>query len=239
MDRSTLLKCLAGTAVAIVLGFIAGRQQQLVDTQREILREIQELKTSPQAQQPEPSPDFKMRIEGAAIKGQPGAKLTVIEFSDFECPYCARHARESLPQLDRDYIQTGKIRYVFRHFPLAQIHPRAVKAGEAAECARLQGKFWPFHDRLFAFQKELERPALINHARAIGLDQSAFETCLNGQAAATVLADLNEGTDLGINATPTFFFGFDQNDGTVHVVERLVGARPYAAFQSVLEGMLK
>ncbi len=248
MKRSILAKWLAGVAVVVFLGLVAGRQQQLVDGQREILKQIQDLKTSPQvragqapAQQAAPPaapPDFTLRIDGAAIKGSAIAKLILIEFSDFECPFCERYVRESYPQIERDYVSTGKVRYVFRHFPLERIHPRAMKAGEAGECARLQGKFWPLHDRLFANQKLLEPPALVEHARAVGLDLKSFETCLNGQAASAVRADLDAGARAGVTGTPTFFVGFAQNDGSVHVVEKLVGAVPYASFQSVLNKML-
>ena len=242
MERSILFKVLLGTAIAVVLGFIAGRQQQLADNQREILRQIQELKDSAQLRNGdapgEAPPDFNMSIKDAAVKGSSDAKLTVIEFSDFECPYCGRYMRDSHPQLERDYVATGKIRYVFRHFPLAGLHPNAVNAAEAGECSRIQGKFWPLHDSLFANQKSLQKPALLDYARSTGLDMKTFETCLEGQAAPAVRADLDAGNKAGVSATPTFFFGFVQNDGSVHVVERLVGARPYASFQEVLDRLL-
>jgi len=236
MDRSTLAKILIGVAIAIFLGFIGGRQQQIADNQVEILRQIRELRTPPT--DPEKPVDLKLNIAGAAAKGNENAGLTLIEFSDFECPFCARYFRDTQPQLERDYISTGKVRHVFRHFPLTEVHPHAVKAAEAAECARLQGKFWELHDLLFANQKLLDTPSLLNHARASGLDMKAFEPCLNGQATVTVRSDLDFGTRNGISATPTFFLGFAQKDGSVHVVEQIVGAKPYAEFQSVLDRLL-
>jgi protein-disulfide isomerase len=240
MERSTLVRLLVGVAIAVFLGFVAGRQQQLVDSQHEILREIQELKTSLRFQSAPAAPplDFNLSIEGAAIKGNPNARLTLIEFSDFECPFCARYVRDSYPQLERDYVSTGKLQYVFRHFPLAGLHPNAVKAAEAAECGRVQGKFWPLHDRLFANQKLLEPASLLDHARAVMLDMKSFEACLDGQAASAVRADLDAGNRAGITATPTFFIGFAQADGSVHVVENIVGAKQYSAFQSVLDRLL-
>jgi protein-disulfide isomerase len=243
MERSTLAKWLCGILVAVVLGFLAGRQQQIADNQREILEQIQELKMQSEfksAQVPsQPSPlEFNLSIEGSASKGDADAKLILIEFSDFECPFCGRHAQESYPRIDRDYVETGKIRYVFRHFPLSSLHPRAMKAAEAGECARMQGRFWPLHDRLFAHQKALDPPSLAEHARAAGLDMNPFESCLEGKAAPAVRADLDAGTRAEISATPTFFLGFAQPDGSVRVVERFVGAKPYAAFQSVLDKLL-
>jgi protein-disulfide isomerase len=234
MERSTLVRVLVGVAIAVFLGFIAGRQQQLVDTQEEILRQIADLREMPQLH----PPDVNLSLKDAAIKGSPAARLTVIEFSDFECPFCARYMRESYPHLERDYVSTGRIQYVFRHFPLESLHPRAVKAAEAAECGRLQGKFWPLHDRLFANQKSLEPASLLDHARQSGMEMKSFESCLDGQAATAVRADVEAGNRAGITATPTFFFGFAQEDGSVQVVEKLVGAKPYAEFQSVLDRLL-
>lgn len=242
-----LTKWLGGVAIAVFLGFIAARQEQLLDGLRQILGESPELKSAPQpGSQPTPSlrapaaaaPDFTMSIEGAAIQGNADAILTLIEFSDFECPFCRRYMRDSFPQIERDYVKTGKLRYIFRHFPLLGLHPHAMMAAESAECARLQGKFWPLHDRLFADQRSLEPAALLDHARAVGLDMKSFGTCVNGHSESVVRADLDAGSRAGVGGTPTFFFGFVQKDGSVRVIEKLVGARPYATFQSVLDNLL-
>lgn len=250
MERSALVKWVFIGAAVVFLGLVAGRQQQIVNSQNEILKQIQELKGSPvgraaQAPQapaapaaPAAPPDFNMRIDGSASKGSDKAKLTLIEFSDFECPFCGNYVRDSYPKLEQDYVNTGKIRYVFRNFPLESIHPRALKAGEAGECARVQGKFWQLHDRLFANQKALEPAALLEHAKSVGLDMKAFGSCLEGQATAKLRADLDAGRSAGISGTPTFFLGYSQPDGSVHVVEKLVGARPYASFQATLDKML-
>ena len=239
---------LGGVAVVVFLGFVAGRQQQIVDSQMEILRQLQQIQSSPEGTQavqrtPQPAsppapPDFMMNIDGAAVKGRADAKLTLIEFSDFECPFCGRYMSDTYPQLTREYVDTGKVRYVFRHFPLERIHLKAFKAGEAAECARVQGEFWPMHDRMFADQQSLAESELVVHARTIGLDVPAFQACLNGQATAKVRADLDAGARAGMTGTPTFFIGFEQADGSVHVVEKLVGAQPFVEFQSVLDRML-
>ena len=234
MDRSTVIKLLAGLAIAILLGFFAGRQQQLINNDREILRQLEELRTALQ----QPADNFNLKIDGAAMKGAASARLAMIEFSDFECPFCGRYFHESYPRIDSDYVNTGKIRYVFRHFPLVSLHPRAMKASEAAECAQRQEKFWPLHDVLFSNQKALEPASLMDHARAAGLEMKTFETCLNGQAAPTVLADMDLGTRAGIMATPTFLLGFVQEDGSVQVVQRIVGARPYEDLKAVLDSML-
>jgi protein-disulfide isomerase len=244
MDRSFLARAIAVIAGAVFLGFVAARQQQIMNNQREILEELQEMKASRPAETPsasgnsQPVQEFDLSIEGAAVQGNANAALTLIEFSDFECPFCGRYVKESFPRIQRDYVDTGKIRYVFRHFPIARLHPKAVKASEAGECARTQGKFWPLHDRLFANQKALDRQALVGHAQAIGLDLKTFETCLDGQATSTVLADLETGGRAGVSATPTFFLGFPQKNGSIRVVEKIAGAKPYTEFQTVLDRML-
>ena len=247
MDRMAAVKWLGAVAVVVFLGFVAGRQQQLVDSQREILRQLQEIKGSslPRAAQAPAQPsaapapiDFTMNVENAATMGKPEAKVTLVEFSDFECPFCGNYIRQVYSQLERDYVSSGKIRYVFRNFPLERIHPRAMKAGEAGECARIQGKFWPMHDRLFANQKALEPANLLDHARTVGLDTRSFESCLNGQAAPGIRADLDAGVRAGVSGTPTFFLGFTQKDGSVHVVEKIVGAKDYSSFQAVLDHLL-
>jgi protein-disulfide isomerase len=96
--------------------------------------------------------DAVVAIGDAPVKGNPNAKLTLIEFSDYQCPFCRRHAENTLPSLDKEYIATGKVRYVFHDFPLEAIHPQAFKAAEAAHCAGEQQKYWEMHGRLFANQ---------------------------------------------------------------------------------------
>src|SRR6185436_20936742 len=91
-------------------------------------------------------PNFDLTLAGAATKGRASAPLVMLEFSDFECPFCGRYSRETYPQVQREYVDTGKVRYVFRHTPIERIHPQAMKAAEAAECAGTQGKFWEMHD---------------------------------------------------------------------------------------------
>jgi protein-disulfide isomerase len=87
-------------------------------------------------------------IEGGATKGNKDAKVTLVEFTDYQCPFCSRHFRDAMPQIDNDYVKTANIRYVLREFPLASIHPLAFKAAEAANCSGEQGKYWEMHDRL-------------------------------------------------------------------------------------------
>lgn len=240
--------CIILTLVA--LAFVGGRLIVVGSQQQAILEELQGIRAalgsrpappatgSPPANQP--PANITLTVTGdVAMKGSPDAQLTLIEFSDFECPFCARYANETHAQLDREYVQTGKVRYVFRHFPLEQIHSHALKAGVAGECARQQGKFWNLHARLFANQSALGDADLLKSASAIGLDSRGFERCLGDEAqAAKVRRDLNEGLRAGVNATPTFFVGTTGSDGTVQVLRSLAGAQPFATFKRTLDELL-
>ncbi len=218
--------------------------------QKEILRQLQELRALlPQNRPPQPPvsqapgapaqpSNVSISIEGAAARGKASAKLVIVEFSDFQCPFCGRYTRETLGQLEREYVDTGKVRYVFRHFPLEKIHPNAFKAAEAGECARQQGKFWELHDRLFANQQTLADRDLLNHATAVGLDGLAFQRCVTGTVDATIRRDLAEGGRLGIAGTPAFFLGTVQKDGKVQVLRKLNGAQPFAAFKTAIDALL-
>src|SRR5439155_11115874 len=126
-----------------------------------------------------------------------GANLAIIEFSDFQCPFCGRYARETFPLLKREFIDTGEVNYVFMHFPLEALHPDALKAAEAAACAGRQDKFWGMHDRLFANQAALLLPSIMNYARELRLDEPNFEKCLVSIGSA-VQDDMEEGRRVGV-----------------------------------------
>ena len=146
----------------------------------------------------------------------------------------------TLPQIERDYIKTGKLRYVFRDFPLESIHKQAFKAHEAANCAGDQEKYWQMHNRLFANQQRLRPKDLSGHAEALGLDLSAFEECLNsGRHTEEIRKDLQEGSKAGIRGTPTFLIGPTERDPSkVKTVQILRGALPYARFKQVIDQLL-
>jgi protein-disulfide isomerase len=229
----------ARPAPATVDPDLAKRLSALEEGQRELLRQVQAIKTLLEAATGKPAPptNLELSIENAASRGRADAPLTIVEFSDFQCPFCGRFNSETLPQLLREYVDTGKVRLVFRHFPIASLHADALKASEAGECARLQGKFWQMHDQMFANQQKLTMPALQQHASAVGLEPAAFLGCMNGAASKTIQQDLDTGTRANVTGTPTFFLGVMQN-GQVHVLRMLVGAAPFASFRSELDEML-
>jgi protein-disulfide isomerase len=162
------------------------------------------------------------------------ARVAVIEFSDFECPYCGKYARETFPRIKRDFVETGKVAYVFKHFPLEQIHGRSFEAAEAAACAGEQASFWEMHDLIFADQKALGLRDLMGDAVKLGLDQKQFQSCVS-RIGPKVKSDESEGRRLGVTATPTFLLGIIGSDGSVTISKRISGARPYETFKTAIE----
>lgn len=167
-----------------------------------------------------------------------GAHIVLVEFSDFQCPYCGRYARDTFPQLAEEYIDRGVIDYVFRSFPLG-FHALAAKAAEAVECAGEQHKYWEMHDRLFADQQQLTTAFLERHANAIGLNEQAFRLCLGGQMALRVAADQSEGARLGVTATPTFLLGTMEANGGLRLRRRIAGAQPYRVFKAAIDSIVR
>jgi len=189
---------------------------------------------------PAPETQTMVSIDGGAMKGDKNAKVTLVEFTDYQCPFCSRHIRDTFPQIENDYIKTGKVRYVLREFPLESIHPQAVKAAEAAGCAGDQGKYWEMHDRLFANQNALAAAQLQSHAEAVSLDAGKFKTCLDsGKFTAKVRKDLADAQKYGATGTPTFFIGLTDPKGSeIKAVRKIVGAQSYAAFKDAIDTLL-
>ncbi len=174
--------------------------------------------------QPSPLPDrvADISISGSPLKGSPAAPVTIVEYSDLQCPFCAR-ANPTLEQLLSQYA--GKVQLVFKHFPLP-MHADAHLAHQAALAAAEQGQFWQFHDAVFANQQAMKRRDLLRMARELGLDEERFIADLDsGRLAEVVDRDMQEGGILGVTGTPTFFI-----NGI-----RLVGAQPLSAFSQVID----
>lgn len=162
------------------------------------------------------------------MEGDADAPVTIIEFSDFQCPFCGKFFKETLPQLRKDYIETGKAKLVFRDFPL-DFHQFAQKAAEAAECAHEQGKFWEMHDMIFDHQDALAVDDLKGYAKQAGLDTTKFGDCLDsGKYESEVKKDLADGSNVGVSGTPAFFI-----NGMA-----LTGAQPYEAFKQIIDAEL-
>jgi protein-disulfide isomerase len=176
-----------------------------------------------------------LSIERTKITKQRGdAAVALVEFSDFQCPYCAKHARETYPSIRRELIDQDKVTYVSFAFPLDAIHPDARKASEAAECAARQGRFWEMQERLFADPTALGIDDLSESAEVVGLDRTLFESCIAKEAADAVTADIEEGKRLNVNSTPTFFVGRVRPDGSIDLLKRIQGAAPFETFAEAI-----
>nr|BAL57493.1 thiol:disulfide interchange protein DsbA [uncultured Chloroflexota bacterium] len=174
---------------------------------------------------PTPTPRFvryQIPTEGFPAIGPEDAPIVIVEFSDFQCPYCKRFHEQTFAALLAAY--PGKIRFVYRNLPLTSIHPEAFPAAEASLCAHEQGAFWPYHDRLF--QGELGQAAYFRHAQDLGLDMTRFQQCMQQRRYRDFIQnDMDFAINLGVRSTPTFFI-----NGIA-----LVGAQPLEVFRDVID----
>ncbi len=212
---------------------LKARQQALEQQLNQLLAALT------QARDPQPQ-QVPINIANAPFRGKADAKVTMIEFSDFQCPYCGRHYRDTMPQIDRDYIQTGKVKYVFRDFPIDSLHPQSPKGHEAANCANEQGKYWEMWNALFSQPKPMAHDDLVEHAKSVGLDVPRFTQCLDsGKYTGAVNASVQEAISLGASGTPIVFFGLTEpGSGTVKAVRVLRGAYPYDRFKATIDSLL-
>ena len=180
-------------------------------------------------------------VAGAPALGRADAVLTLIEFSDYECPFCIRHFQTTWPQIDQNYVKTGKIRYVFRDFPIDSNHPQAIRAHEAAHCALEQNHFWELHARLFSAPGTHTPIALEDRAKEAGLDDAAFRACVaNGRSTKDVRAIGSIAETLGATGTPWFFLGVrDLKSDQVRVLKPIGGAQPYQQFVTAIDAALR
>jgi protein-disulfide isomerase len=222
---------------------VKGQLTTLEGTVRALANQVSELDALLRAALP-PSPiedltPFILTLEHDDFKGSAEAKVAIIEFSDFQCPFCGKYAQGAYRDLQREYVDTGKVRYIVRNMPIEKLHPLAMKAAEAGQCAREQGKYWEMHDRLFASQEALKPSDLLSHARALDLDQVKFQSCLDGGTmAARIAEDVAEARRLGLTGTPAFLIGEIDSHSNVRVTQRITGAQPFQVFHTALERLL-
>lgn len=255
IKKSTYNNMLKGVIAAIAIAtFLGGYLLGTIDnsdsgiSSEELKDILSEFKAAPVPQpaqgpsQPAVPAIIMVSLDDDPVKGNPNAPVTVIEFSDFQCPFCSRFYKETLSQLESEYIDTGKVKFVYRDLPLDNIHPNARPAHIAAECADEQGKFWDYHDILFDKQAEWNRlsPAdlqttLKQYASDLGLQSSSFENCLKSEKIAEeVNKDSLDAARIGATGTPAFFIG-NEKDGFI----KLSGAQPYPNFQAAINSQLE
>ncbi len=213
--------------------------EQLKAQLKAVQSELDEIKATLRQQSARSNPMFD--VSGNPSMGEAGAKLVLIEFSDFECPYCNEYFKTSYRQVIDGYVKTKKMRYVFGDFPGEKIHPHALKAAEAGRCANEQGKFWEMHDQLFIRQRDLGASGIEDGAKEIGLNLTQFDSCLaSGKYTDKIREAEKLTTSLGMQGTPAFVFGIadPSNPGQVKLVKALVGAQPYTQFQQAIDSLL-
>jgi protein-disulfide isomerase len=249
VKKSTFKGLVIGLIVIIgIAAFFAGSYMSNLNSDQVSKEELQdaisklELKIL-QKQLPTTQPTAPVRIsaDNDPIIGNPDAKITIIEFSDFQCPFCARFHTQTLPLILDEYIEQGKVKLVFRDFPIQSIHPNALPASVAAECANEQGKFREMHDKLFDNQNQWNRQETVDalslfsqYATEMNLDQETFDSCLtNGKYIKEIQKDLEDGQNYGVSGTPGFFVGNDQ----IGYVE-LKGAQPFESFKKIIDAQL-
>lgn len=177
-------------------------------------------------------------VDDDEVLGDADALITVIEFTDYQCPFCTRHYEQTFKKIKEEYVDTGKVKYVVRDFALA-FHANAQKASEATECAADQGKFWEMHSALFSKQEEWSPSTeasvvFTQYADDLGMNTSTFASCLaEGTHAEEVKKDMADGQASGINGTPGFWIVGPDGEG-----EQISGAYPYETFTEVFERML-
>ena len=196
--------------------------------------------------QPQQPTKGEASVDDDPVLGDKNAQVTIIEFSDYECPFCKRHFDQTLPQLVKTYVDTGKVKIVFRDFPLSFHDPMATKEAIAANCAREQGadkKYFEFHDEIFkrttSNGKGLDNEKIKTIATDLKLNINSFSSCLSNKTNEDeVKKDIADGTAAGASGTPTFIIGKSSGNGKVNG-DLVVGAQPFTAFQAVIDPLLQ
>ncbi len=177
-------------------------------------------------------------IDDDEMMGDQNAPLTLIEFSEFQCPYCARFSNQTFQEIKKQYIDTGKLKFVFRDYPLA-FHENASRAAEAAECAGDQGLYWEMNKLLFENYTKIGIEDLKQYAERLGLFMPDFLFCLeSGKNAAEIQKDMHDGKQAGVMSTPSFFIGLSREDGRIFGTF-IKGAKPFKTFQQMFEQTLR
>ncbi len=264
IKRSTYGSLIVGIIIAVAAatffaGFLLGNstsqinsdfitKSDLENTIAKLESKLDNIKVTAPAAQPSaqpsvqaPTPIFKISLGDDPVKGNPNAPITIIEFSDFQCPFCARFYHDTLPQVDENYINTGKAKLVYRDLPLESLHKNAKSAALAAQCANEQGKFWDFHDKLFGGQSIWQNQSpddlsstFMSYVNDLKLDSKKFESCYtSSKYLDKIEKNMADAAKLSTTGTPTFFIGTEK-DGFI----KLVGAQPFTSFKYTIDPKL-
>jgi len=237
---STVLVSFILTAVIALPAFGEGLSREQGDTIINELRQIRQLlekqKPAPQPGAPAAPERVKLKVGKEFALGKSDAPLVMVEYTDYQCPFCNRFHTTTFPELKKQYIDTGKIRFISRNYPLS-FHPHAMKAAQAVLCAGDQGKFWQLKDALMTNSAKMSPELITSLARDASLDMGAFQACLDGgKHDAEIKAGIAAAEGVGINGTPSFVLG--RMNGEYLEGYKIVGAQPFASFDAVAKELL-
>jgi protein-disulfide isomerase len=240
MDR--LVALLGATLMTICGAALAAPMTK--DQGDAILKELQEIKqllANPKQQQIQAAPDspqfLSVKVDTKYVLGNSDATLMLVAFTDFQCPYCVRFETETFPELKKNYIDTGKLRFILRDLPL-DFHPFALKAAQSVRCAGEQGKYWEMKDQLFKNQSKIDLDSLAGYAKDLSLNVDSFKTCMAEDKYLKEIKDAAKyAQSLGIAGTPTFVLGKSMGDSVNGQV--IVGAQPTAVFDAAIKELMK
>jgi protein-disulfide isomerase len=241
MNRTITSAALAGVLLITAfcgLTFGEGLSREQGDAILKELRQIRQLLEKQQRQDaapaaPAPPEKVRLRIGNEFALGSSNAAVVIVEYTDYQCPFCSRFTATTFPELKRAYIDTGKVRFISRDYPLG-FHPQALRAAQAAHCAGDQDKFWQMKDALMKNHARLSPDLITSLARDASLDMAKFQACMDGEKHLTAVKDgIAAANAVGINGTPSFVIGKmtgEYLDGYL-----LVGAQPFAAFDGLIK----
>jgi protein-disulfide isomerase len=210
---------------------------QILDELRQI-RQLLEKQTEANAKAGAPAGPQRARLhmEGAPMLGSKDAPVTVVEFSDYQCPFCQRFHTQVYSDLKKDFIDTGKVRFYSRDLPIEQLHPNATRAAQAARCAGDQGQFWALRDIMSAHPEALDLNSLLADASTVKINPDTFRKCVETEKyKEAIKGDLLEAMKIGADGTPSFVVGKSTPDGVDG--ELIVGAQPYTVFQEKFKSL--
>jgi protein-disulfide isomerase len=215
------------------VGITRQQADQILNELRAI-RQLLQRQTGPALQPQAPPQTGKLRLEGGFSIGSNDAPVTIVEFTDYQCPFCRQFHSTTFDEIRKKYVDTGMVRFVVRDFPLSEMHPDAMRAAEAAHCAGDQGQFLPMHDVLFADPGKLSEAGLIDYAQALKLDVPVFKSCLESETHKTEIQnDAQVASSLQINGTPSFLVGKVAGDEVSGAI--IVGAQPLSVFETKIK----
>ncbi len=217
-------------------GITRAQADEILDELRQIRQLLERQAEAAKPAAPPAPTRARLHMEGAPMLGSKDAPITMVEFSDYQCPFCQRFHLQVYNEIKKDYIDTGKVRFYSRDLPIDQIHPNAMRAAQAGRCAGDQGQFWTLRDIMSAHPDNLDLNSLVADASLVKINPDTFRACIeSGKYKEAVKSDLLEAMKIGADGTPSFVVGKSTPDGVDG--EIIVGAQPYSLFQAKFKSL--